>query len=73
MASKEPQTIRCKAAICWGPGQPLTVEEIEVEPPRSSEVRIRILCASLCHTDETGWNGYPVPLYPRVLGHEGVG
>ncbi|ONK55805.1 uncharacterized protein A4U43_C10F1160 [Asparagus officinalis] len=73
MASKVPQTIRCKAAICWGPEEPLTVEEIEVEPPRSSEVRIRILCASLCHTDQSCWKGYLGPLYPRVLGHEGVG
>ncbi|PHU03971.1 hypothetical protein BC332_29222 [Capsicum chinense] len=27
----------------------------------------------LCHTDILCSNGFPVPLFPRVLGHEGVG
>jgi S-(hydroxymethyl)glutathione dehydrogenase / alcohol dehydrogenase len=35
--------IKCKAAICWGAGQPLKVEEIEVAPPGPHEVRIQIL------------------------------
>ncbi|XP_059625496.1 CYP enzymes assisting alcohol dehydrogenase-like [Cornus florida] len=32
-----------------------------------------MLCASLCHTDVLCCKGFPVPLFPRVLGHEGVG
>jgi S-(hydroxymethyl)glutathione dehydrogenase/alcohol dehydrogenase len=28
---------------------------VEVAPPRAHEVRIRILCTSLCHTDVTFW------------------
>lgn len=35
--------IICKAAVCWGAGQPLKIEEVEVAPPRSHEVRIKIL------------------------------
>ncbi|KAF8380696.1 hypothetical protein HHK36_028186 [Tetracentron sinense] len=67
------QVITCKAAVCWGAGQPLTIEDIQVEAPQSSEVRVKMLRASLCHTDMMSWNGYPLALFPRVLGHEGVG
>jgi S-(hydroxymethyl)glutathione dehydrogenase / alcohol dehydrogenase len=35
--------IKCKAAVCWGAGEPLKVEEIEVAPPGPHEVRIHIL------------------------------
>jgi S-(hydroxymethyl)glutathione dehydrogenase/alcohol dehydrogenase len=35
--------IKCRAAVCWGAGQPLKIEEVEVAPPRANEVRIRIL------------------------------
>ncbi|KAK1262655.1 Alcohol dehydrogenase-like 3 [Acorus gramineus] len=38
----------------------------------ASEVRLRILRASLCHTDVLRWHGMQ-KLFPRVLGHEGVG
>ncbi|MBA0722405.1 hypothetical protein Golax_003086, partial [Gossypium laxum] len=31
------------------------IEEIEVEPPKAWEIRIKILCTSLCHTDVTYW------------------
>ena len=29
------------------------IEEIEVDPPKAFEIRIKILCTSLCHTDVT--------------------
>lgn len=68
-----PGVITCRAAVAWKPSEPLIVEEIRVEPPKSTEVRIKILCASMCHTDTTCWNGSLFPLYPRILGHEGAG
>ena len=37
------KTITCKAAVCWGAGEPLKVEEVEVAPPQAHEVRIKIL------------------------------
>lgn len=43
------------AAICRNPGDPLVIEEIEVDPPKAWEVRIKIICTSLCHTDVTFW------------------
>lgn len=67
--------IRCRAAVSRNPGEPLVIEEIEVDPPKAFEVRIRILCTSLCHTDITVWKMQPGPLvaFPRIFGHEAVG
>ncbi|XP_061353361.1 8-hydroxygeraniol oxidoreductase-like [Gastrolobium bilobum] len=67
------EVITCKAAICWGLGKPVTVEEIQVDPPKATEVRVKMLCASLCHTDILGTQGFPSGNFPLALGHEGVG
>ncbi|KAJ1409124.1 hypothetical protein SESBI_23018 [Sesbania bispinosa] len=45
--------------ICWGLGKPVTVEEIQVDPPKANEVRVKMLCASLCHTDISSTKGFP--------------
>ena len=47
------------AVVCWGMGGPVKVEEIQVEPPKSFEVRVKMLYASVCHTDVIGTKGYP--------------
>lgn len=39
------------AAIAWGPKQPLSVEDVQVEPPQAGEVRVKITHTALCHTD----------------------
>ncbi|VAH43676.1 unnamed protein product [Triticum turgidum subsp. durum] len=66
--------IRCKAAVSKVAGQPLEMEEVEVAPPRAHEVRIRILCTSLCHTDVTFWRLKDFPgQHPIILGHEAAG
>jgi len=36
------QTITCQAAVAWEAKKPLTLETIEVAPPRSGEVRIKV-------------------------------
>ena len=41
--SNEGKTITCKAAVCWGPGEPLKIETVEVAPPEAHEVRVQIL------------------------------
>ena len=45
------QSIKSKAAIAWGPGQPLSIEEIDVMAPQKGEVRVRIVASGVCHTD----------------------
>ncbi|KAL7085508.1 hypothetical protein ACP275_14G284700 [Erythranthe tilingii] len=69
------KTIRCKAAVAREAGEPLILEEIQVLPPEPGEVRIKILCTSLCHTDVTWWKlkAGPIDFFPRIFGHEAAG
>lgn len=36
------QTITCKAAVAWEPKKPLSIETVEVAPPKAGEVRIKV-------------------------------
>ncbi|KAL6842136.1 hypothetical protein ACP4OV_028115 [Aristida adscensionis] len=67
--------IKCKAAVAWGPGEALSMEEVEVAPPGRLEVRVRVLFTSICHTDLSAWKGENElqRKYPRILGHEAAG
>ncbi|XP_023912317.2 alcohol dehydrogenase-like 1 isoform X2 [Quercus suber] len=69
------KVLRCKAAISRIPGEPLVIEDIEVDPPQAWEIRIKIICTSLCHTDITFWKmeAGPAAIFPRIFGHEAVG
>ncbi|KAL5705145.1 hypothetical protein ACHQM5_023486 [Ranunculus cassubicifolius] len=68
------EVIRCKAALCRKAGEPLVIEEIQVAPPKAYEVRIKIICTSLCHTDVTFWKmDPPMGVFPRIFGHEAFG
>jgi len=68
------KTITCKAAVAWAAGEDLSIEEIQVGPPRANEVRIRIYYNGLCHTDAYTLSGKdPEGAFPVVLGHEGAG
>lgn len=40
------QPITCRAAVAWEAKKPLTIETIEVAPPKAGEVRIQV-CLSL--------------------------
>ncbi|GKV07414.1 hypothetical protein SLEP1_g19194 [Rubroshorea leprosula] len=66
--SSNPQVITCKAVVCWGVDEEPKVEEIQVDPPKSSEVRVKMLYASVCHTDVISTRGFPgVSLFFPVL------
>ncbi|CAH9073383.1 unnamed protein product [Cuscuta epithymum] len=66
--------IRCRAAVARKAGEPLVIEEVIVAPPKSHEVRIKIICTSLCHSDVTFWKLQQYPAcFPRILGHEAFG
>lgn len=39
-----------QAAVAWEAGKDLSIEEIEVLPPRAHEVRIQIYYTGVCHT-----------------------
>lgn len=68
------QFIKSKAAIAWGPKQPLSVEEIDVMLPRKGEVLVKIIASGVCHTDAFTLSGEdPEGIFPVILGHEGGG
>ncbi|KAJ9661143.1 formate dehydrogenase (NAD+) [Neophaeococcomyces mojaviensis] len=73
-ADTEGKTITCKAAVAWEAGKDLTLEDIEVAPPKAHEVRIEIHYTGVCHTDAYTLSGKdPEGAFPIVLGHEGAG
>ncbi|XP_051645749.1 alcohol dehydrogenase 1-like [Manacus candei] len=68
------KVIRCRAAVAWAVGKELSVEEVEVAPPKAGEVRIKIVATGICHTDEHVLKGcIPTVEFPVILGHEGAG
>ncbi|KAF8778305.1 Alcohol dehydrogenase class-3 like protein [Argiope bruennichi] len=70
----EGKPIQCKAAVAWEPKKPLSLETIEVAPPKAGEVRIKILATAVCHTDAYTLDGLdPEGIFPCILGHEGGG
>uniref|UniRef100_A0A8R1IKT2 S-(hydroxymethyl)glutathione dehydrogenase n=2 Tax=Caenorhabditis japonica TaxID=281687 RepID=A0A8R1IKT2_CAEJA len=74
MSSTAGQVINCKAAVAWSAKSPLSIETIQVAPPRAHEVRVKILYTAVCHTDAYTLDGHdPEGLFPVVLGHEGSG
>ena len=68
------QFIKSKAAIAWGPNQPLSIEEIDVMLPKKGEVLVKIIASGVCHTDAFTLSGDdPEGIFPCILGHEGGG
>ncbi|KAI1425649.1 alcohol dehydrogenase [Xylaria sp. FL1777] len=62
------------SAVAWEAGKELSLEDIEVLPPRAHEVRIQIYYTGVCHTDAYTLSGKdPEGAFPIVLGHEGAG
>ena len=68
-----PPPLLIKAAVCREFGAPLSLEELQLLPPRENEVRIKLSACAICHSDiiylDGGWGGTP----PIVFGHEAAG
>jgi S-(hydroxymethyl)glutathione dehydrogenase/alcohol dehydrogenase len=66
--------MKVKAAVAFGAGKPLTMETVDLEPPKAGEVLIEIKATGVCHTDAYTLSGAdPEGLFPTILGHEGAG
>lgn len=66
--------MKIKAAVAWQPNTPLSIEEIDLERPKSGEVLVKIVATGVCHTDAYTLSGSdPEGLFPVILGHEGGG
>lgn len=46
------------AAVAWGAGQPLVLEDVEVNPPQPFEIRIKVVSTSLCRSDLSAWESH---------------
>jgi len=62
-----------KAAVMRSRGAKLSVEDVDLEPPRAGEVAVRLVATGICHSDLNGLRGPRELRTPLVLGHEGAG
>lgn len=66
--------MKVKAAVAWGPKEPLKIEEVDLAPPKKGEVLVKIVASGVCHTDAYTLSGQDSEgLFPVILGHEGGG
>jgi aryl-alcohol dehydrogenase len=65
--------MRITAAVAWQPGQPFTVETVDIEEPRADEVLVRVIASGLSHTDLLAREQILPVLLPAVLGREAAG
>ncbi len=57
----------------YSQSRPLTVEQLDLAPPGTGEVLVRIAAAGLCHSDLSVINGDRPRPVPMALGHEAAG
>lgn len=63
-----------RAAVALAAGQPLGVENVQLEGPKAGEVLVEIKATGICHTDAYTLSGAdPEGLFPAIMGHEGAG
>ena len=66
--------MRMKAAVLEEFGEPLVIQELELQDPQPGEVLVRLVACGVCHTDLYTASGVdPSGYAPAVLGHEGAG
>lgn len=62
-----------KAAIFRNVNEPLTIEQVQIDNPKSREVLVRTSAVGVCHSDLHYIEGkYSTPV-PSILGHESAG
>jgi S-(hydroxymethyl)glutathione dehydrogenase / alcohol dehydrogenase len=62
-----------RAVVLDRSGVASRVEELTLDPPRSGEVRVRMLASGVCHSDLHVRDGEWERPGPVVIGHEGAG
>ena len=66
--------MKTRAAVAWQADQPLSIEQVDLDGPKSGEVLVEIKATGICHTDYYTLSGAdPEGLFPAILGHEGAG
>ncbi|MEV0899165.1 alcohol dehydrogenase catalytic domain-containing protein [Actinoplanes sp. NPDC049802] len=57
----------------YATSRPITISEMELDPPGPTEVLVRIESAGICHSDLSVVNGARPRPAPMLLGHESAG
>ena len=65
--------MKTKAAVLWELNTPWSVEEIELDAPKSGEVLVKMVASGMCHSDEHLVTGDLPFALPIIGGHEGAG
>ena len=66
--------MKTKAAVAFGAGQKLSLEDVDLQGPQAGEVLVEIKATGICHTDAFTLSGDdPEGAFPAILGHEGAG
>ncbi len=73
-------TKKTRAIVCHSPREghrKWQIEDVLGCSPEADEVLVRVIASGVCHTDLgcgsfPDGTGFPVPPYPRILGHEGT-
>ena len=62
-----------RAAVCRSFAEPLTIEEVSLDPPGPGEIEVTLAACAICHSDilyaDGAWGG----ALPAVYGHEAAG
>jgi aryl-alcohol dehydrogenase len=65
--------VKIHAAVAWAAGEPLSIEEFDLDDPREDEILVRVEAVGVCHTDDNARRGRLPVVFPIILGHEGAG
>lgn len=65
--------MKTRAAVVYEHNQPVVVEELELDAPKSNEVLIRTAASGVCHSDLSVVTGTIYYDAAVALGHEGAG
>lgn len=62
-----------KAAICYEFDKPLVIEEVDIDPPKKDEVKVKLAATAVCHSDIHVFKGELGGQVPFIGGHESSG
>ena len=61
------------APLPYATTRPLEIVEVDLAPPGTGEVLVKIEAAGICHSDLSVVNGSRQRLLPLIAGHESAG
>lgn len=66
--------MKTRAAVAYKAGEPLVIEDVDLQGPQAGEVLVEVMATGVCHTDAFTLSGDdPEGAFPAILGHEGAG